>query len=178
VAPEAPGNLVVLDLSYDETDKLLMTVESVQPSQTGIENGWLRVRFDEAPGADFFPVGGGVAFVRMPKEFEHDPPGEKSKVSDLKETPTKYMYTHVAQGEGLQLILIMPEGYTLAEFVPTPYNAKEFQGRIAIYFRPQERYGETAVVTWRLTRFRGDAGSEAQRLRGAFVRAANFSKNF
>lgn len=177
MAPEAPGNLVVLDLSYDESSKLLMTVESVEPPQTGIESGWLRVRFDEAPGAGFFPVGGGAAFVRMPKGFEHDPPGGKSKVSDLRETPPKYMYTHVAQGEGLQLILIMPEGYTLSEFAPTPYNAKEFLGRITIYFRPEEKYGETAVVTWRLARFKGDAGSEAQRLRGAIVRAANVSKN-
>jgi hypothetical protein len=176
MAPDAPGNLVVLDLSYDSKGRLLKTVEDVEPSQVGLATGWLRVRFDEAPGDKFYPVGKGVAYVRQPEGYDHGPPDKKSEVFTLPGA-RRYMFTNVAQGEGLQLILILPKGYTLSEFSPTPSNAKEFHHRIALYFRPKEKFGETAKVTFGLKSLEGDIKSEVERLRDEFLRPGNIPTN-
>ncbi len=176
MAPEAPGNLVVLDLHYDQKNDLLKTVETVGPPQTELVTGWLRVRFDEAPDEGFYPVGQGVAHVRQPDRYEHDGPGKEERVLTLPGV-RRYRVTNVAQGDGLQLILILPQGYSLTEFSPAPSNAKEFAGRVAVYFRPKERYGETAEVIWGLRTFQGSAESEAKRLRGRITKTGKLSRN-
>ncbi|HEY6250886.1 MAG TPA: hypothetical protein VI685_13075 [Candidatus Angelobacter sp.] len=175
MSPETPGNLVLLDLTYDQKDVLLMAVESVEPPQTGAVSGWLRVRFDEAPSTGFYPVGDGVAFVRQPDGYDHEVPDGSSEVSTIPGT-RRYIFTNVAQGDGLQLILILPPNYTLNQFSPTPSSAKEFHGRIAVYFRPEQKFGETSTVTFGLQKFRGSIREEAKRLRGEFQQLG-ISKN-
>ncbi|MFL6313612.1 MAG: hypothetical protein ACJ71W_16050 [Terriglobales bacterium] len=177
MSPEAPGNLVILDLSYDEEKQILFTtVEEVVPDQGKPPEGWLRVRFDEAPGEKFEPVGGGVAHVRRPPGYEHGRPTEKSEVLSLPGTD-RYIFSNVAQGDGLQLIAILPSGYTLSEFKPSPTNAKEFKGRIAVYFRPKEHQGQTATIIFCLKKFEGAPKAEAQRLRAEFLRDGSTEKN-
>jgi len=169
MAPEAPGNLVVLDLRYNESGTLLKTVEEVIPPQEEPAHGWLRVRFDEAPDQDFYPVGRGVVHVCQPEGYKHCLPDKESEVPTL-DGPRHYKDDNVAQGEGLQLVLVLPKGYTLTNYNPGPTSAKEFEGRIAVYFRPKEKNGQTALVTWQLIRCRRSVSSEARRLRGEFVR--------
>lgn len=171
MAPESPGNLVVLDLRYDEKGTLFKTVEQVTPPQEEPAHGWLRVRFDEAPDADFYPVGQGVVDVSQPEGYKHCPPGPQSKVLTIGGGPHRYVFDNVALGEGLQLVLVLPKGYTLSEFNPVPTSAKDFRERLAVYFRPKEKYGQTATVTWQLRRFRGSIDAEAKRLRGDFLSA-------
>jgi len=170
MSPEAPGNLVVLDLRYDENGSLLKTVEQAIPPQAEPAFGWLRVRFDEAPDSDFYPVGRGVVHVKQPEGYEHCPPGRQSEVETLSGGPRRYVFHNVALGEGLQLVLILPKSYTLGEFSPTPTSAKEFEGRLAVYFRPKEKNGTPTEVTWQLKKFRRSVKSEAERLRAEFVR--------
>ncbi|HMD99608.1 MAG TPA: hypothetical protein VKM93_20045 [Terriglobia bacterium] len=177
MAPEAPGNLVVLDLRYSENDILLKTVEEVEPPQQEPAYGWLRVRFDEAPDPDFYPVGRGVVHVSQPEGYKHCPPGAESDVLTLGGGPRRYVFNNVALGEGLQLVLVLPKGHTLSEFSPAPTSAKEFEGRLAVYFRPEQKYGQTATVTWQLRKFRRSVKSEAERLRGEFSRGAQ-TQNF
>jgi hypothetical protein len=177
MSPEAPGNLIVLDLSYDERTQILFTtVEEVVPDQSNPPQSWLRVRFDEAPGDKFEPVGGGVAHVRRPRGYEHGSPAQKSEVLTLPGT-RRYMFPNVAQGDGLQLIAVLPPGYTLSEFKPAPTSAKEFKGRIAVYFRPKEKHGETATVVFGLKRLEDAPAAEAQRLRAEFLSSGSRERN-
>src|SRR5437667_11247279 len=125
MTPEAPGNLIVLDLIFRK-ETLVSNVEQIVPPQKGPVVEWLRVRFHEAPEPGFYAVGGGVAFACAPKRFKH------SKAAEEIEIPTtgnlRYCWTNVAQGDGLMLVLVLPRGYTLDLDVcePLPRSAKEF----------------------------------------------------
>ena len=95
MAPEAPGNLIVLDLSFRE-ETVVSKVEQIVPPQKGPVMEWLRVRFHEAPEPGFYSVGNGVAFARAPKRFRH------SKATEEVEIPTtgilRYCWTNSASG--------------------------------------------------------------------------------
>jgi hypothetical protein len=74
MSPEAPGNVVVLDLHLVNSD-LTGSVERVSSPQQGPPDGFLRVRFDAATKEDgFYKVGGGVAWVSQPKRYVHSQP--------------------------------------------------------------------------------------------------------
>src|SRR6266481_5125214 len=162
MTPEAPGNLVVLDLNLRDGG-LTGNIERVSPPQEGASRGALRVRFDartKEPG--FYAVGNGVAWVSQPTGYVHsarEPAGSIPSAGGL-----KFYYNHVAYGEGLMVVLVLPKGYTLADSSPPPRGAKEFRGRIAVYFKPSGSFGSEARVAWTLTQTAGDINAELQTL--------------
>jgi hypothetical protein len=176
MAPEAPGNLIVLDLSFRE-ETVVSKVEQIVPPQKGPVMEWLRVRFHEAPEPGFYSVGNGVALARAPKRFRH------SKAAEEVEIPTtgnlRYCWTNAAQGDGLMLVLVLPAGYTLDLDVcqPLPRSAKEFHGRLAVYFKPEGGHGQSVSVAWGIQKLQGEPKIEAERIRNATVRIGNTASN-
>jgi hypothetical protein len=169
MTPEAPGNLVVLDLSLRDGE-LTGNIERVSPPQEGPSQGALRVRFDartKEPG--FYSVGAGVAWVSQPTGYVHstrEPAGLIPSAGDL-----KFYYNHVAYGEGLMVVLVLPKGYTLADSSPPPRGAKEFRGRIAVYLKPSGSFGSEARVAWTLKQTAVDLKVELQTLHGKILSA-------
>jgi hypothetical protein len=134
------------------------------------------VRFHESPEAGFYEVGGGVAFVQAPRRFRH------SHAEDLTTVPSigkrRYAWPNVALGDGLMLVLVLPEGYTIELNGDTsvPQSAKEFRGRLAVYYRPQGSQGASVSVSWEIKPIVGSVEGEAERIRMAGARRS--STNF
>lgn len=161
MAPEAPGNLVVLDLHFRK-DLLVATVDEIKPAKGGFPRGQLRVVWDMPPNSgEYYSVGNGVVHVSHPPGFEMSA-GSDATTDSFNEL--RYAWKHFAQGDGLMLVLVLPKGHTLATAQPMPRSAKVFRGRIAVYFKPAERDGETAKVKWQLQKIEGDLPSEVERL--------------
>jgi len=97
MTPEAPGNLVVLDLTFRD-DTLVSKVEQIMPPQKGPASEWIRVRFHEPPEPGFYALGEGAAYASAPKRFK------RSKAPEEVEIPTtgtlRYCWTNAAQGDG------------------------------------------------------------------------------
>ena len=176
MTPEAPGNLIVLDLTFRE-DTLVSIVEQIVPPQKGPAMEWLRVRFHEPPEPGFYAVGDGVAFVSAPKRFKHSRPAEEVDIPTIGNL--RYCWTNVAQGDGLMLVLVLPKGYSLdlSACDPLPRSAKEFRGRIAVYFRPVGGYGQSTTVAWGIKKLSGEPKTEAERIRNEIVHAGKPAGN-
>jgi hypothetical protein len=163
MTPEAPGNLVVLDLNF-RGGTLVGKVEQIVPPQGPLVGQWIRVRFHEPPEQGFFGVGDGVAFASAPKRFKYSKATVEAKI------PTAgsllYHWPNVAQGDGLMLVMVLPPGYTLAtdECDPFPGSAKEFHGRLAVYFKPAGGHGKSVDVKWQLKPLSGDLNTEVERI--------------
>ena len=176
MSPEEPGNLVVLDLRFRQ-EILNASIERVSPPLQGLISGFLRVRFSERTRElGFYPVGQDVARVSQPEGYVHSPREDGGRVQTLPGT-NRYVFTNVASGEGLMLILILPRHFTLSDPDPLPRNAKVFRGRIAVYFKPEGRFGQSVAVTWALRTFDGSIEVEAERLRGDAVRGGAAPNN-
>jgi len=175
MSPEAPGNLVLLNLQFQD-DELTGTVERISPPQEQFSQGRLRVRFD-APTKEqgFFPVGDGVSWISTPKDFVHQLPeslGTVPSPGDL-----RFYYNHVAYGEGLMLLLILPEGYTLADSDPVPRGAKLFHDRLVVYFKPAGNFGSDTRVTWALRKINRSRKEELERLHKRVLNEAKASSH-
>jgi hypothetical protein len=183
MAPEAPGNLVVVD-SRIQNQELTGYVERVEypPEQlAAIEatKGWFIALWNETPkGGDYVPLGGGVVYVNE-KQL---PPGYKfSPKSAFKPDPLgndRYAYHYPALGEGLMFVLILPEGYTLTDSRPMPMSAKiQKKKRLAVYWQPPGKYGASVKITWQIKRFDGDLSSERNRINADREKSANVPDN-
>ncbi len=171
MSPEAPGNLVVLNLSF-QGDELTGTVERVSPSQEGLSQGALKVRFDARTNEQgFYSVGNGVAWVSQPTNYVQSPCERAGKIPSP--GGLQFYYNHVAYGDGLMLILILPKGYTLSESDPVPRGVKEFRGRIALYFKPTGQFGDETRVAWKLKKVEGSTKEELKHLH---ARVLSFGK--
>jgi len=175
VSPEAPGNLVVLDLTF-RRGTLTSRVEQVVPPSTSA-SGFLRATFHEAAVVGFDAVGRGVAFVRKPPDFEHSLAEKATDIPSL--GSLCYEWTNVALGDGLMLILVLPKGYTieLVSTDPLPRSAKRFNKRLAVYFKPHGSHGDSVKVRWGLKQFAGELRSEAERIRSEIVRRGDAPNN-
>jgi hypothetical protein len=162
MTPEAPGNLVVLDLRF-KGEALAGSVERVSPPQDEPTQGSLRVRFDaRTKEKGFYPVGDGVAWVSQPAGYVHTDPEPVGKVHSP--DGLQFYYNHVAYGEGFMLIVVLPRDYTLAESSPPPRGAKEFRGRIAAYFKPAGSFGADTRVCWTLKKVGGNLKADVRSL--------------
>src|SRR5688500_2721663 len=125
MAPEAPADLVVHDL-YLEDGELRSRVEFVETSNPAAAR--LRVGWDylEQP-AGYFPVGGGVVYVRDTADYTRVGPiaGGVRQIG-----PRWYEVRDVGPPGGVMVVLILPLGETLADPLPRPVAAKPFRDRL------------------------------------------------
>lgn len=184
MAPEAPGNLIVIDLRFEDQE-LKGYAEHVEypPEQTAeIERsgrGWFYVLWNETPTEDdYVPVGGGVAHVNkkeLPSGYKILPqrPVELDSLGD-----GRYAYRYPALGEGLMFVLILPKGFTVTGYRPTPKSVKVFnKERLGLYWKPEGRYGDNVKITWQIKRFDGDLKSERDRINAHIDESENLTDN-
>jgi formylglycine-generating enzyme required for sulfatase activity len=149
MAPESPGNLVILELLVQD-GKLVGEVERATPPQdeASTKGAWLELRWYEQP-ATFSPVGGGVAFIRLPPGYVLEP---KSAVDpdSFSSYGSNFRWNDTAHGEGLVFILILPTGYTLSNPHPIPREVKAFNDHVAVLWTPDGKYGAQVTIRWNI----------------------------
>jgi hypothetical protein len=144
VSPEAPGNLVVLDLR-SEKDGFVCHVERYDPVDPNA--GFLRVSWNAVsrpPGYEV--VAGGAAYVKVPPGFEY---GEYDAAPDS--LRDRLGWIDKVFGDGLMLVVRLPYGFAVPGFPdaePAPVAAKAHDGRMVLYWLLPER----TRVTWRQDR--------------------------
>ncbi|MBV9767887.1 MAG: hypothetical protein JOZ48_23810, partial [Acidobacteriaceae bacterium] len=135
MAPEAPGNLVALDVTADSAG-FLCRVERYDPTDTS--SAFLRVSWNAVarpPGYE--PVAGGVVYVDVPLGFTHRIYEARPDTAG-----SSVVWTDTAFGDGLMLVATLPYGYALPsvhDAHPPPVAAKVHEGRMAIYWFHKER---------------------------------------
>jgi LysM repeat protein len=159
MAPEYPRDLVVLDLRL-ENGVLAGPIEYVQAA----EAGRLRVRWDvEGQPEDFLSVGNGVAYVLASTV-------ETISRSDIAHPISlgDFRYRHIEglrpQTDWLEFILILPEGHTATEIQPMPLSARDFEGRIALFWALKGDPAGHARVDWQIKEVEVDLASEIERI--------------
>jgi hypothetical protein len=168
MAPEAPADLVVLNL-YFEGDKPKAKVEAIERThEMRIREEPIRVSWaaDKTPDG-FFAVGDGAAYVRGdPKPVTLD------YSVDLEVTGRfSYSWRYPTAGS-IMIVLIFPSGYVLTDSNPSPVRAKVIQnGRLAAYWileGPNRAGG--AEVNWTMERSERDVASTATRINNAAIK--------
>jgi hypothetical protein len=142
MAPEAPGNLVALDVRSD-ANGFVCRVERYDPTE--VSSRFLRVSWNaitRPPGYD--PVAGGAAYVEITPGFDHRSYEARPDIAGPRLTWLDKVF-----GDGLMLIVILPYGYALLSLQdadPPPVAAKVHDGRMAVYWLHPKR----TRTTWRM----------------------------
>jgi TIR domain len=142
MAPEAPGNLVALDVASDESG-FVCRVERYDPTEDS--SSFLRVSWNaiaRPPGYE--PFAGGAAYVDVPPGFDHRIYEARPDIAG-----PRLGWIDKIFGDGLMLIAILPYGHALPSFHdadPRPVAAKPHEGRMAIYWVLTDR----TRTTWRM----------------------------
>lgn len=131
MAPERPPKLAVLDLRFEDAT-LLANLDYVEVLR---DNERLRVRWNEehAP-LNFVTIAGGVAHVEDADYVVHVPKGENARPTSLGHSKYRWSEGLDPKHPWLMLVVILPEGYTIADPHPVPREAKEFGKRLALYW--------------------------------------------
>jgi hypothetical protein len=144
MAPESPGNLVVLDMHSPDANEYL-TVWHWDPE--GAEQ-WLHVLWEAAQCPNgYVDAAGGVICIAVPPGFRAyryeavPPPGRE---------PLVYSWRGQVKGTGLMVVAVFPRGHVLVEPNRTewPVDAKVFDGRMAAYWLFANP-SETIDCVWR-----------------------------
>jgi hypothetical protein len=163
MAPEAPGNLVVLDVTTD-AGGFVCRVERYDPIGKPIR--FLRVSWNAIarPGG-YESVAGGAAYVEVPPGFKHSTYDARPDLAG-----SSLVWLDKVFGDGLMLIVILPYGYALPSFYdahPPPVAAKPHEGRMAIYWLHKKRTRTTCrmevVEAKRISALCSELNQEASR---------------
>jgi hypothetical protein len=161
MAPERTPKLVIYDSVIDKGG-LSGTLYYVEPQ----DDEELRVRWGvgaQPPG--YSAAGGGVAYVSTDEGGIIDiPPSENFSPESL----GKLRY-RLAEGlrQGLtksMFILILPQGYTLADPQPRPTGTLNHNGRIALHWILKADDLERTEVEWSICEFKGDIKTQIERI--------------
>jgi hypothetical protein len=184
MAPEAPGNLIVIDLYWEDTE-LKGTVDRLdyhpdETEQIELSGGWIYVLWNETPtGKNYRALGNNTVYVEEPFPRGYRLTcGNQTDPTPL--TDSRFAYTYPALGEGLMFVLILPrtDSLDIARCRPTPKSAKRCEdGRLAVYWKPQEKYGNSAEIIWQIRSFHGDVTEERNRLNAEIRTSANVPDN-
>lgn len=147
MAPEAPGNLVVLDIAEDSTG-YWCRVDRWDPdisTQGRLWVSWHALECEE----DWTPAAGGAVCVAAPPSFTARSYSARPTVSA---EPWVFSWADVAFGVGLMLVAVMPPGRMFSEpsaGVPWPDEAKPFEGRMAVFWNLPGQGQQTRVrLAW------------------------------
>jgi len=148
MSPEAPGNLVALDISSDgsgftcrvERYDPIKADDPIKPDPPFLRVSWNAIT--RPPGYE--PVAGGAAYVDVPPGYDH-----KSYEARPDNGGPRLAWLDKVFGDGLMLIAVLPFGHALtsvADADPPPVAAKLHDGRMAVYWLIARR----TRVSWRL----------------------------
>jgi hypothetical protein len=165
MAPEEPGQLTVLDLSF-EGDNLRLAITRVDAPV----KDWLAVSWaSKAPPQGYFSVADGVVYVQEHPDLEMKlAKGEADYLGDL-----AYGWRQKVRGAGLMLVLVLPPGCSINSMNPRAEAAKVVGDgdRIAVYAMVGVDNEARAAVTWQLKTGIGDVKAETAALNRTFYSA-------
>jgi hypothetical protein len=131
MSPESPGNLIALDLEWNNS-RLECQVDRYDSGDAFLYVSWNAIECPE----HYVPVSGGAAFVWVPEGYTHRK--YRARVYDV---DNGFEWRDVAQGlSGAMLILTLPLNYVLVSpskdvFDQSPVDLKSTEdGRIACYW--------------------------------------------
>jgi len=168
--PEIAGNIVVLDLYYEDA-RLMAKRERVDPgsSMPPIQTKVSWYATEPPPG--YFSIGEGVAFVRTVHGSEPGKVINKADVDRLDPVTFSspdghsFEYRDVVEGEGFMLIVVLPRSYTLSDATPKPIEPKIVKGRLAFYWMLYPANGKRISAKWTMRPIEGDIESELKQLK-------------
>jgi hypothetical protein len=169
MSPEAPGNLVAIDVRFEQ-DGLRAKVDRVlSRSDDFMEVSWYG---REAPeGA--LSVGGGVAYVFDKDQLKH----RTQQSADVQRHNGECLWRDTALGDGLMFILVLPPGYTIKDPEPMLREAKAFDGRVAVYWKPEEQHGASVLFRWQLVESDQDLDAAVNLINHLILDAAKVPSN-
>ncbi len=154
--PEETQLLIAIDFRLDGHDKLVGHEERMeQLADDKIFASW----YAEEQPEGYVAMCGGVVYVRD-SNVHPGPPSTKRPT----EAGGRYTWRDVNRSGGVMFVMVLPEGYTLRDPDPLPYEAKNFQGRLAVHWRTPPPEGETFEVSWGLSAIAGGVDIEKDRI--------------
>ena len=173
MAPEQPDYVTVFDANtVANTDSLIGKAERLPLWEDKYRVSWYAK--NQPPG--YFAVGNGVAFVYGE---EPEMPEREPMEIDFNSIGDAYFRWHdaVEKAESsFMFILILPEGYTLVDPMPTPKEAKVFNGRLALHWQLKGDNEQNTKVEWRLQRATSDPTIEVKKI-NTLIEAAHKAQN-
>jgi hypothetical protein len=131
MTPEAPGNLVVIDVSEDD-DGFRYTVERWDPTPESRYFLWTLWAAEGDCPAGFVSAAGGAVCVAADPGYAHARYGARPRV---RRDPRVLSWADVAEGSGIMIVAVMPAGWVYDGGSVAPVEAKPFKGRMALYWR-------------------------------------------
>ena len=158
MAPEAPGNIVILDLAL-RGSRVYARVDRFEPADRAFWVIWsaigdIREVHDgakERRDSPYVPAGGGVIQVLAPKG------ARRFQYTAAVQGKDTLVWRDKVAGMGLMLVVVLPVGYVLPDDVePVPNAFKDFDGRLAFFWRLVGQAEDQQVnVSWRMERLEG-----------------------
>ena len=131
MTPEAPGNLVVIDVSEDD-DGFRYTVERWDPTPESRYFLWTLWAAEGECPAGFVSAAGGAVCVAADPGYAHARYGARPRV---RRDPRALSWADVAEGSGIMVVAVLPAGWVYDDGSLAPVEAKPFKGRMALYWR-------------------------------------------
>lgn len=165
---EEVSHIIVLDARMEHEDLVCKEQNILVPKPPSDAKNLYRLLFSptSAPSG-YVPIGGGVAYAYQGATVQEPFPGY-SEVDHVMNPHGNSWYSEnlpIADDDGLEVIMIVPNGYTLTGFVPLPKGAKAFNDRLAVHWHL--RKGDQPLVKWKVTPLTGDVQSEVIRINNA-----------
>jgi hypothetical protein len=148
MAPESPSRLVVLDFYRQLSHGFGLKVDRFESDDF---NAFLRVSWaaTRSRGEGYLPVADGVVHVSTPAPYRHYQYEAMTRPSnDL----SRISWTENTEGGFLMLVAIQPPETALQEVLegPPPEEAKDFNGRMAIFWAILPGQYSRIRLTWRI----------------------------
>jgi hypothetical protein len=144
MTPEAPGNLVVIDVSEDD-DGFRYTVERWDPTAESRHFLWTlwAAEGDCPPG--FVSAAGGAVCVAADPGYVHARYRARPRVRTDRRALS---WADVAEGVGIMVVAVLPAGWVYDDGSLSPLEAKPFDGRMALYWRSGGGHNGEVRLTW------------------------------
>jgi hypothetical protein len=166
MAPEAPADLVVLDLRF-ENGTLKANVQAMEPSrEMKARDERVHVSWNaDSPPAGYFSTSGNAVYVRDIAELQ-----KECYSVEIEHANGKYTWRYPT-ATSMMFVLVFPAGYLLAECEPKPTRAKIVGNRLAAYwiFSGPNRPAGVAELQWSMRAVAGaqEIASTATRINQA-----------
>ena len=158
MTPEAPGNLVVIDVSEDE-DGFRYTVERWDPTPDSRHFLWTLWAAEGGCPPGFVPAAGGAVCVAADPGYLHARYSARPRV---RKDRRALSWADVAEGVGIMVVAVLPAGWVYEDGSLPPREAKPFDGRMALYWRSGGGHARELRLTWTVNRFKELCGRRAQ----------------
>ncbi len=161
MAPEHPPRLAIWDTRWEDK-KFLESVEYVEVSDS---SKTLRVRWaveDQPPV--FIAVGGGVAYVYDAEHVSTVSISKNQEPDSLSHNRYRIIEGMPPNDEWLMLILIVPPGFVITDASPAPVSAKEYQGRLALYWILEGDRLNRTQAEWTISKAKNTLRKSAEEL--------------